>query len=283
MERPDFVVHSYTKELAGSGTTTAGVVIGRNEAMFVPKGEEVTFTKPNGDEVIIPWNETLFWNVYYIKGAFLDADKAFEVLNGMKTYEMRVVQKTINTLTLAKIFDAHPDINVSCPALPDSDNYEHCQNNMHLGLPAALFTIDMEGNGNRAPINRAGFKQFFDMLEPAIGMQVSLGQTNTVALCPALTTHSELSDEALNEAGINQPQCGSPSVWKILECLSLILSRQPNCPSIVNMSTSHPASLALTVSMRSTCKLIWMCTRGLLRVCRGLVSCPLSYLLTVDI
>ncbi|MGR5489201.1 PLP-dependent transferase, partial [Vibrio alfacsensis] len=79
---------------------------------------------------------------------------AFEVLNGMKTYEMRVVQKTINTLTLAKIFDAHPDINVSCPALPDSDNYEHCQNNMHLGLPAALFTIDMEGNGNRAPINR---------------------------------------------------------------------------------------------------------------------------------
>ena len=105
MERPDYVVHSYTKELAGSGTTTAGVVIGRNETMFVPKGEEVTFTKPNGDEATIPWNETLFWNVYYIKGAFLDADKAFEVLNGMKTYEMRVVQKTINTLTLAKSGD----------------------------------------------------------------------------------------------------------------------------------------------------------------------------------
>jgi hypothetical protein len=73
---------------------------------------------------------------------------------------------------------------------------------MYLGLPAALFTIDMEGNGNRAPINREVFKQFFDMLEPAIGMQVSLGQTNTVALCPALTTHSELSDSALSEAGI---------------------------------------------------------------------------------
>ncbi|MFA0086488.1 PLP-dependent aspartate aminotransferase family protein [Vibrio sp. 10N.261.51.F12] len=202
MERPDFVIHSYTKELAGSGTTTAGVVIGRNETMFAPKGEDMAFTKPNGDLVTIPWNETLFWNVYYIKGAFLDADKAFEVLNGMKTYEMRVIQKTINTLALATIFDAHPDINVSCPALPSSDNYEHCQKNMHLGLPAALFTIDMEGNGNREPINRDVFKQFFDMLEPAIGMQVSLGQTNTVALCPALTTHSELSDEALNESGI---------------------------------------------------------------------------------
>jgi hypothetical protein len=40
------------------------------------------------------------------------------------------------------------------------------------------------------------------MLEPAIGLQVSLGQTNTVALCPAATTHSELSDQALLETGI---------------------------------------------------------------------------------
>jgi len=33
-------------------------------------------------------------------------------------------------------------------------------------------------------------------------MQVSLGQTNSLALCPAMTTHSELSESALAEAGI---------------------------------------------------------------------------------
>jgi len=33
-------------------------------------------------------------------------------------------------------------------------------------------------------------------------LQVSLGQTNTMVLCPALTSHSELSAEALKEAGI---------------------------------------------------------------------------------
>jgi O-acetylhomoserine/O-acetylserine sulfhydrylase-like pyridoxal-dependent enzyme len=202
MERPDFVVHSYTKELAGSGTTTAGVVIGKNEHMFIPKGDQIELTKANGKKVTINWNETLFWNVYYIKGAFLDADKAFDVLNGMKTYELRVVQKTINTLALVRIFDKHPDINVSCPALPENPNYEQLQSNMHLGFPASLFTIDMEGSSKRPPIESNVFKQFFDMLEPAIGMQVSLGQTNTVALCPAMTTHSELSREALKEAGI---------------------------------------------------------------------------------
>ena len=36
LERPDFVLHSYTKDLVGTGTTTAGVVIARNERMFLP-------------------------------------------------------------------------------------------------------------------------------------------------------------------------------------------------------------------------------------------------------
>ena len=202
MERPDFVVHSYTKDLAGSGTTTAGCVIGRNEDMFIPKGDSVTVKKPNGQERTVNWDESMFWNVYYIKGAFLDSEKAFEVLNGMKTFEIRVLQKAINTITLARIFDSHPDINVSCPALETSPNYAECQKHMFLGLPAGLFTIDVEGSTTCPGISAAAYKQFFDMLEPAIGMQVSLGQTNTVALCPGMTTHSELSEAALLQAGI---------------------------------------------------------------------------------
>jgi len=202
MERPDFVVHSYTKDLAGSGTTTAGVVIGRNEDMFLPKGESTEVATPNGDTVQQSWDETLFWNVYYVKGAFLDADKAFEVLNGIKTFELRMLEKAINTITLARILDRHPDINVACSALPDSPNHALLMKYMHLQLPAPLFTIDVEGNGDRAAIPREAYKRFLDMLEPAIGLQVSLGQTNTVALCPAATTHSELSDQALLASGI---------------------------------------------------------------------------------
>src|SRR5665213_1837650 len=61
-ERPDFVIHSYTKDLTGTGTAIAGVVIGRNEDMFIPKGQSVAGRS---------WDQTMFWNVYYIKGAFL--------------------------------------------------------------------------------------------------------------------------------------------------------------------------------------------------------------------
>jgi hypothetical protein len=75
---------------------------------------------------------------------------------------------------------------------------------MFLGLPAPLFTIDFEAKPREPSIPRDAFKSFFDLLEPAFGLQVSLGQTNSVVLCPALTSHSEMSDGALKEAGISR-------------------------------------------------------------------------------
>lgn len=203
-ERPDFVIHSYTKDLAGYGATTAGVVIGRNEDMFLPKGASVTVTRAGGRTATVRWDETLFWNVYYIKGAFLDADKAYEVINGMRTLELRMLSKCITTIVLANALAAHPRIRVNCSAIDGHPNARLRRENLFLALPAPLFTIDFEpGQGEeRIPID--AFRAFFDLLEPVFGLQVSLGQTNTVVLCPALTSHSELSDAALADAGISR-------------------------------------------------------------------------------
>jgi cystathionine beta-lyase/cystathionine gamma-synthase len=205
IERPDFVIHSYTKDLCGSGNTTAGVVIARNERMFMAKGQVVKATGHDGIEREHAWDETLFWNVYYVKGAFLDADKAFEVLSGMHTVELRLLAKCINTIVLSKALALHPAINVHCPALEDHPNAPLRERLMRLGLPAPLFTIDFEGTRKQPlelPPDR--LKRFFDNLEPAFGLQVSLGQTNTMVLCPALTSHSELSNTALADAGITR-------------------------------------------------------------------------------
>jgi O-acetylhomoserine (thiol)-lyase len=191
-ERPDYVIHSYTKDLTGHGTTTAGVVIGRNEDMFLPKGD----TSPSGKS----WHDTLFWNVYYIKGAFLDSDKAFEVLTGMKTLEQRMLKKCINTLVFTRWLASNPLVTVSGPANPSDPNHATAARLSYLGLPAPLFTINFEA----AKISRATPERFFDSLAPMFGHMVSLGQSNTLVLCPALTSHSELSPEALREAGITQ-------------------------------------------------------------------------------
>jgi len=197
-ERPDFVIHSYTKDITGTGTTTAGVVIGRNERMFIPKGQSVRAPGPQGAETEYPWNHTLFWNVYYVKGAFLDSDKAFEVISGSRTLELRMLRKAVNTIVLSRFLASHPDLQVHCNAVEDNENSPMRERYLHLGLPAPLFTVDMEA----AQFDRESFTRFFDSLEPAFGHMVSLGQPNTLVLCPALTSHSEMSREKLEEAGI---------------------------------------------------------------------------------
>jgi O-acetylhomoserine (thiol)-lyase len=186
-ERPDFVIHSYTKDLSGTGQTIAGVVIGRNQDMFLPKGETV-----NG----VAWNETLFWNVYYVKGAFLHSDGAYEVIQGMRTLGVRMLQKCINTAILAQFFNTHPKINVHCNVLAEDHNSPLRERLMFLGLPAPLFTIDMQD------VPREAFQRFFDSLEPMYSHMISLGQSNTIVSCPAFTTHSELDAKALVESGI---------------------------------------------------------------------------------
>ncbi|MBI1369077.1 MAG: Cys/Met metabolism pyridoxal-phosphate-dependent enzyme [Planctomycetes bacterium] len=182
-ERPDFVIHSYTKDLSGTGSVIAGCVIGRNEDMFVPKGSP-------------GWEQTMFWNVYYVKGAFLNADAAFEVIQGMKTLEVRMLAKCINTKILAEFLAAHPQINVHCNALPGNANHALCEKLLYLNLPAPLFTIDIDG------VTRESFQRFFDSLAPMFGHMISLGQSNTIVSCPALTTHSELDENSLRAAGI---------------------------------------------------------------------------------
>lgn len=188
-ERPDYVVHSYTKDICGSGATTAGVVIGEAYRMFQGKGDCV-----NG----YSWSKTMFWDVYYIKGAFLDSEKAFDVLTGMKTLEMRIMQKVINTCVFSQFLASHKSFNVNCHAIDGHPNAELRESQMRHGWPCALFTVDMQGTD----ISRDTFVRFFDALEPAFSHQVSIGQHNTIVLCPALTSHSELDPEAQAKSGI---------------------------------------------------------------------------------
>lgn len=187
-ERPDFVLHSYTKDLTGTGSAIAGVAIGRNEDMFIPKGSSA-----NG----ISWENTMFWNVYYVKGAFLNADAAFEVIQGMRTLEMRMLPKCLNTLILAGFLDAHPRIHVRSNALAEDPNFDLREELAFLQLPSPLMTIRFQD------VDRDAFQRFFDCLAPTFGHMISLGQSNTIVSCPALTTHSEMDEDALRQANID--------------------------------------------------------------------------------
>ena len=107
-------------------------------------------------------------------------------------------RKCINTKILATFLDSHPDIRVNCNALVSNANHELATKVLRFGMSAPLFTIDMDSAG----LTREVFQRFFDCLAPMYNHMVSLGQSNTVILCPALTSHSELSEQAQRESGI---------------------------------------------------------------------------------
>jgi len=188
-ERPDYLMHSYTKDISGTGAVTSGVVIGEGYRMFIPKGSEA-----NG----LSWEKCMFWDVYYIKGAFLASDLAYDVLTGMKTLEQRMLKKVINTITFANFLASHEDFRVNSHAVKGNENYDLREKCLTNGMPCSLFTVDMEHAG----ISRDIFARFFDGLEPGFSLMVSIGQTNSMILCPALTSHSELSPAAMEEARI---------------------------------------------------------------------------------
>lgn len=186
-ERPDFLIHSYTKDLSGTGGAIAGCVIGRNEDMFLPKGTVNENSR---------WDQTMFWNVYYVKGAFLNADAAFEVIQGIRTLDVRMLRKCINTQILTQFFNSHPQIQINSHAIPGNENYDLKERMLYLGLPAPLFTMNIAG------LSRPTFQRLFDSLSPVFEHMISLGQSNTIITCPSLTTHSELDAASLINSGL---------------------------------------------------------------------------------
>ena len=161
--RPDFMIHSLTKDISGSGSVIAGCVIARNEDMFNAKGAP-------------GWDNTMFWNVYYVKGAFLSADAAFEVMQGMRTMEVRMLKKCISTVILSEFMNSHPDIQVSCSSLAGSPNKHKSSEQLFLGLPAPLFTANLP----TLPVSV--FQRFFDMLDPTFSHMISLGKQTLLSV-----------------------------------------------------------------------------------------------------
>ena len=117
-----------------------------------------------------------------------------------ETMQERIEVRRLTAWFNEKFFEeaSNPLVTVSGPANPADPNHAIARRLSYLGLPAPLFTINFEA----AKISRVTLERFFDSLAPMFGHMVSLGQSNTLVLCPALTSHSELSADALREAGI---------------------------------------------------------------------------------
>jgi O-acetylhomoserine (thiol)-lyase len=198
----DIVVHSATKFIVGNGTTIAGVVVDSGEFDW-SNGRFPNIAEPSSAYHGLRFHET--FGVYGLLmklraetlrdlGAALAPFNAFLLLSGLETLPVRMVRHVDSALAVANWLLEQPGVAaVRHPALPDSPYRALVDKYLPLGA-GSVFSFDLESG-------RDGGRRFIEALTLWSHI-ANVGDTKSLVIHPASTTHRQLSDEELVTAGV---------------------------------------------------------------------------------
>ena len=212
----DIVVHSATKYLAGHGTTLGGVIVesgkfpwdnGKFPGMCEPSAgyHGVKFYENFGDFAFCMRARMETLRVY---GAALSPMAAWQILQGTETLHLRMERHCRNALRVAQFLKDHRHVAwVNYPGLAEHPDHALVQQQMRTvdGQPGAsgLLAFGVKG-GLEAGVRFIEAAQFMSHL-------ANIGDTRTLIIHPASTTHRQLSDAQQLAAGV-QPDMVRMSV-----------------------------------------------------------------------
>lgn len=198
----DIVVHSTTKFLNGHGNAIGGVIVDGGSFDWAKGGKYPALSEPNASYHGLKFTEA-FGNLAFILaartlglrdlGPALAPMNAFLALTGMETLSLRMERHCSNALALAQWLKSHPKIGwVSYAGLEDDPYYPLAQRYLG-GKGGAVFTFGLKG-GYEAGVKLVSGVELFSHL-------ANLGDTRSLIIHPASTTHSQLSESELVQAG----------------------------------------------------------------------------------
>ena len=207
----DIVVHSATKYLAGHGTTLGGVIVEGGKFPW-DNGKFPGMTEPSDGYHGVKFYETFGdfgfcmrarLETLRVYGAALSPMSAWQILQGVETLPLRMERHCANALKVAEFLRDHHQVSwVNYPGLADHPQHALVQRQMRSigGVPGAsgllAFGVRSPGGGGLA----AGVK----FIESARFMShlANIGDTRTLMIHPASTTHRQLSDRQQLAAGV---------------------------------------------------------------------------------
>jgi O-acetylhomoserine (thiol)-lyase len=207
----DIVVHSATKYLGGHGTTLAGVVVegGQPHGGFAwDNGKFPGMTEPSpgyhGVKFLETFGDFAFtmrarMETLRVYGAALSATAAWQILQGVETLPLRMERHCTNARKVATFLQAHPAVNwVNYPGLPDHPQHDLLRRQMRPvdGAPGAsgLLSFGMRG-GASAGVTFIEAAHFMSHV-------ANIGDTRTLVIHPASTTHRQLDEAQQLAAGV---------------------------------------------------------------------------------
>ena len=198
----DLVVHSLTKFLSGHGTSMGGVVVESGRFDWRGSGRFPFLAGPDPGYHGLDFIETFGDFGFSMKaravalrdlGPALSPTNAFHILTGIETLPLRMDRHVANAQAVAEFLDGHPAVAwVSYAGLPSSPSHELARRYLPRG-PGSVFTIGLRG-GFEAGVRAVESVNLWSHL-------ANVGDTRSLILHPASTTHRQLSDEERIAAG----------------------------------------------------------------------------------
>ena len=204
----DIVVHSLTKYIGGHGTSIGGAIVDSGRFPWARHAERFPqLTTPDPSYHGVVYTDALGEAAYIGRarvvplrnmGAALSPFNAFQILQGLETLALRMERICENTLAVARHLRGHDKVGwVSYAGLDDHPDHAVAQR-LLAGRASGLLTFGLAGEDGRA----AG-ERFLDALKLFTRL-VNIGDTKSLATHPASTTHRQLSEAELEQAGVRQ-------------------------------------------------------------------------------
>jgi len=198
----DIIVHSATKFLGGHGNSIGGVIVDGGSFNFAGDDRYPMLSKPRPEYGGMVLGET-FGNFGFAiacrvlglrdLGPALSPFNAFLILNGIETLPLRMQRHSDNTLAVAEHLANHGKVSwVSYPGLRD-DRYHKLAKQYCPKGAGAVFTFGLKG-GYEAGVKLVSNLKLFSHL-------ANIGDTRSLVIHPASTTHRQLTDEQKTQAG----------------------------------------------------------------------------------
>ncbi|EAH9682123.1 O-acetylhomoserine aminocarboxypropyltransferase/cysteine synthase [Campylobacter coli] len=202
----DIIVHSLSKYVSGQGSALGGVLIERKDLNDLLKNNDryKAFNTPDPSyhglnlntldlpifsiRVIITWLRDL--------GASLAPQNAWLLLQGLETLAVRIEKHSQNAEKVANFLNSHPDIKgVNYPTLASNAYHNLFKKYFDKNFASGLLSFEAKDYEHA--------RRICDKTQLFL-LAANLGDSKSLIIHPASTTHSQLSEEELQKAGITK-------------------------------------------------------------------------------
>lgn len=200
----DIVVHSATKFIGGHGTSIGGVIVDSGKFDWTANDKFPGLTQPDPSYHGVVYTDAVGPIAYIIKarvqllrdiGASLSPFNSWLLLQGLETLHLRVERHSENALKVAKYLESHEAVEwVSYAGLPSHPSHELAKKYLPKGQ-GAILTFGIKGGAAAGQKVIENVKLFSHL--------ANVGDSKSLIIHPASTTHQQLTEDEQLTAGVN--------------------------------------------------------------------------------